>query len=176
MKISELPQQIREKALEYQKNETSTHRSKTTDDLFYAFDWHKTPDGSCYWIDVATGDTPQQPTQSEGREQQFEEIIANTINELQELLLIKGKEYRRDNNPYHNFEIGAVIEQKTREEVLQGFLLKHLINVKDMRNDLKQGIFPTENKVNEKYNDILIYFMIEKAMMIENCKKTKCES
>ena len=118
----------------------------------------------------------KQPTQSEGREQQFEAIIANTIHELQELLLIKGKEYRRDNNPYHNFEIGSIIEQKTREEVLQGFLLKHLISVKDMRNDLKQGIFPTENKVNEKYNDILIYFMIEKAMMIENCKETKCES
>ena len=105
------------------------------------------------------------------REQQFENTIANTIHELQELLLIKSKEYRRNNNPYHNFEEGAVIEQKTREEVLQGFLLKHLISVKDMRNDLKKGIFPTEEKVNEKYNDILIYFMIEKAMMIENCKK-----
>ena len=105
------------------------------------------------------------------REQQFENTIANTIHELQELLLIKGKEYRRNNNPYHNFEEGAVIEQKTREEILQGFLLKHLISVKDMRNDLKKGIFPTEEKVNEKYNDILIYFMIEKAMMIENCKK-----
>ena len=45
-----------------------------------------------------------------------------------------------------------------------------------MRNDLKKGIFPSEDKVNEKYNDILIYFMIEKAMMIENCKETKCES
>ena len=105
------------------------------------------------------------------REQQFENTIANTIHELQELLLVKGREYRRDNNPYHNFEIGATIEQKTREDILQGFLLKHLISVKDMRNDLKHGIFPTEEKVNEKYNDILIYFMIEKAMMIENCKK-----
>ena len=105
------------------------------------------------------------------REQQFENTIANTIHELQELLLVKGREYRRDNNPYHNFEIGATIEQKTREDILQGFLLKHLISAKDMRNDLKHGIFPTEEKVNEKYNDILIYFMIEKAMMIENCKK-----
>ena len=103
------------------------------------------------------------------KEKNFEYIISETLIQIKELLLIKGKEYRRDNNPYHNFEIGAIIEQKTREEVLQGFLLKHLISVKDMRNDLKQGIFPTENKVNEKYNDILIYFMIEKAMMIENC-------
>lgn len=113
---------------------------------------------------------------SNNREQQFEDVITDTFHSLQYLLQIKGKEYRRDNNPYHNFEIGSIIEQKTREEVLQGFLLKHLISVKDMRNDLKQGIFPSEDKVNEKYNDILIYFMIEKAMMIENCKETKCES
>ena len=105
------------------------------------------------------------------KEKNFEYIISETLIQIKELLLIKGKEYRRNNNPYHNFEEGAVIEQKTREEVLQGFLLKHLISVKDMRNDLKHGIFPTEEKVNEKYNDILIYFMIEKAMMIENCKK-----
>ena len=103
------------------------------------------------------------------KEKNFEYIISETLIQIKELLLIKGKEYRRNNNPYHNFEEGAVIEQKTREEVLQGFLLKHLISVKDMRNDLKHGIFPTEEKVNEKYNDILIYFMIEKAMMIENC-------
>lgn len=179
MKISELPQEIREKALEYQKNETSEGYYKTTDNLFYAFSWRKTIEGNDYWQGVYAGKIPQQPIHydnSNNREQQFEAIIANTIHELQELLLIKGKEYRRDNNPYHNFEIGSIIEQKTREEVLQGFLLKHLISVKDMRNDLKQGIFPTENKVNEKYNDILIYFMIEKAMMIENCKETKCES
>ena len=105
------------------------------------------------------------------KEKNFEYIISETLIQIKELLLIKGKEYRRNNNPYHNFEEGAVIEQKTREEILQGFLLKHLISVKDMRNDLKHGIFPTEEKVNEKYNDILIYFMIEKAMMIENCKK-----
>ena len=105
------------------------------------------------------------------KEKNFEYIISETLIQIKEPLLIKGKEYRRNNNPYHNFEEGAVIEQKTREEVLQGFLLKHLISVKDMRNDLKHGIFPTEEKVNEKYNDILIYFMIEKAMMIENCKK-----
>ena len=103
-------------------------------------------------------------------EQQFEATIANTVHEIQELLLIKGKEYRRNNNPYHNFERGAEISGNTREEVLQGFLLKHLISVEDVRNDLKSGILPTIEKLNEKYNDILVYFLIEKAMMIENCK------
>ena len=109
------------------------------------------------------------------QEQKFEATIAQTLHDIQELLLIKGKEYRRNNNPYHNFERGSEIQGKTREEVLQGFLLKHLISVEDMRNDLKNGILPTIEKVNEKYNDIIIYFMIEKAMMIENSRKTTLE-
>ena len=103
------------------------------------------------------------------REIEFDNIIENTIKELKDLLLIKGKEYRRNNNPYHNFEIGSIMNGNTREEVLQGFLLKHIISINDMREDFKKGINPSINKVNEKYNDILIYFMIEKAMMIENC-------
>jgi len=105
------------------------------------------------------------------REEQFEAVIANTLQQLQELLLIKGKEYRRDNNPYHNFERGAQMTDLTREEVLQGFLRKHLISVEDMRNDSCIGTYHSEEKINEKYNDILIYFMIEKAMMLENTKE-----
>jgi hypothetical protein len=105
------------------------------------------------------------------RESEFDIVIENTIKELQNLLLIKGKEYRRDNNPFHNFETGSTMNGNTREQVLQGFLLKHLINVNDMREDFKKGIKPDIKQVNEKYNDILIYFLIEKAMMIENSKK-----
>ncbi len=101
------------------------------------------------------------------KEQKFEATIANTIHALQDLILIKGKEYRRNNNPYHNFDRGAQMTGNSREEVLQGFLLKHLISVEDIRNDMKQGILPTKEKIEEKYNDILVYFLIEKAMIID---------
>lgn len=107
------------------------------------------------------------------KEQKFEATIAQTLHDIQELLLIKGKEYRRNNNPYHNFEIGAEMTSFSREEILQGFLRKHVISVEDMRNDFQEGINPSIEKVNEKYNDILIYFLIEKAMMIENCVKNE---
>lgn len=105
------------------------------------------------------------------REQEFEDVITKTLQEIQTLFLVKGKEYRRNNNPYHNFERGAEMTAFTREEILQGFLRKHLISVEDMRNDSCLGIHSTEEKINEKYNDILVYFMIEKAMMIENAKE-----
>ena len=49
MKISELPQDIRDKALEYQRNETLKTYLKKTDDLVLAFSWTNTKEGSVYW-------------------------------------------------------------------------------------------------------------------------------
>ena len=50
------------------------------------------------------------------------------------------------------------------------FRLKHLISVEDMQNDLKKGISPNKEKVNEKYDDIIVYYLIEKAMMLNLSK------
>lgn len=104
------------------------------------------------------------------REFNFDKDIAETLNRITELLVVKGKEYRRNNNPYHNFERGAEIRNKTPFEILEMFRLKHLISVEDMHNDLKQGISPERNKVNEKYDDIIVYYLIEKAMMLNLSK------
>ena len=49
MKISELPKEVREKALEYQKNETDDIFYKDSDILSLAFDWHNKKEGSAYW-------------------------------------------------------------------------------------------------------------------------------
>lgn len=102
-----------------------------------------------------------------GREQLFEERINATLVQLGQLLVEKGREYRRNNNPFHNFERGAELTELKRLEVLDGFRLKHLISIEDMRKDLDIGISPDPNKVHEKYNDVLVYFLIEKAMMLE---------
>lgn len=103
---------------------------------------------------------------SEQEAAEFDKIVERTLDEIRELLIVKGKEYRRNGNPFHNFERGAEISGRTREEVLQGFLLKHLISVEDLRNDNKAGRPLSEKAIEEKYNDILVYFLIEKAMLI----------
>jgi len=56
MKISQLPKEIREKALEYQRNETNNN----TDSLTGAFIWVKAKEGYDYWSDLNS--TP--PTES----------------------------------------------------------------------------------------------------------------
>ena len=51
MRISELPQDVKEKALEYQRNDYTNWCTKTTDALVDAFDWVKTEEGYDYWND-----------------------------------------------------------------------------------------------------------------------------
>ena len=103
------------------------------------------------------------------REIDFENTIKNTLESIKDLLIVKGKEYRRKNNPYHNFEVGAEKTGKTRIEILRGFALKHSISIDDVIEDLENGTPPNVEKVNEKYNDLITYLLIEKSMMIEYC-------
>ena len=62
MKISELPKEIKEKALEYQKEDAEKYEwyNETTDQLEDAFDWEKTKEGIKFWSEVNNG-IPQQP-------------------------------------------------------------------------------------------------------------------
>ena len=101
----------------------------------------------------------------------FDGVMEDTFQMLKNLLLTKASEYKRNNNPYHNFEEGAKRRSITREEVLDGFRLKHEISVADMREDLKKDILPSIKSVNEKYNDILVYYLIEKACMTDRIVK-----
>ena len=50
MKISELPQEVKEKALEYQRNADQSW-SKTTDLLVLAFDWEDSEEKHDYWYE-----------------------------------------------------------------------------------------------------------------------------
>ena len=96
----------------------------------------------------------------------FEKVINTTLIDLKELLIVKGKEYRRNNNVYHNFDQGARIKGITPEKALDGMLLKHEISIADMTNDLDKEILPSREKVEEKFNDNIIYLLIKKAMIL----------
>ena len=110
-------------------------------------------------------------------EQKFEQSIENalnravsenpaaleTIERLKTLLLIKGKEYRRNNDPYHNFNEGAKRLNVRPMTVLNFFRLKHVISIADLQKDFEQGKEVSEAQINEKYDDILVYTLIELA-------------
>ena len=110
-------------------------------------------------------------------EQKFEQSIENalykalaenpealeTIERLKTLLLIKGKEYRRNNDPYHNFNEGAKLMNVRPMTVLDFFRLKHVISIADLQKDFEQGKEVSKAQINEKYDDILVYTLIELA-------------
>ena len=110
-------------------------------------------------------------------EQKFEQSIENalykalaenpealeTIERLKTLLLIKGKEYRRNNDPYHNFNEGAKRLNVRPMTVLDFFRLKHVISIADLQKDFEDKKHVREAQINEKYDDILVYTLIELA-------------
>ena len=106
-------------------------------------------------------------------EEQFKQIIDSTTDRIKELLIIKGKEYRNGKGIFHNFEQGAKLTGKTREEVLDGFCLKHLISIDDMIGNVKEGKINQLNidLINEKFNDVLVYTLLKKASLIDRKNK-----
>lgn len=106
----------------------------------------------------------------------FDKVIEDTLDQIRKTLLVKSREYRRNGNVYHNFEEGAKITGLSREKVLRGFLLKHEISITDMINDLDKGILPSIEKVNEKFDDNIIYLLIEKAMLIDRINEVQPET
>jgi hypothetical protein len=86
-----------------------------------------------------------------------------TIDSLRNLLLVKGREYRRNNDPYHNFNEGAKLMQARPMVVLNFFRLKHIISIEDLHKDLKENRQVSLLQVTEKFNDVLVYTLIELA-------------
>jgi hypothetical protein len=104
-------------------------------------------------------------------EQRFDELVNATLEHLRDLLVVKGKEYRRNNNVFHNFDEGSKRSGLIREKVLDGMLLKHEISIADMTNDLAEGKLPKLHTVNEKFDDNLIYLLIKKMSIIDRIEK-----
>lgn len=104
-------------------------------------------------------------------EKRFEQIVDKTLNQIRDVLVIKGVEYRRNQNVFHNFDEGSKRSGLIREKVLDGFLLKHEISISDMTNDLEKGILPKIETVEEKFGDNLVYLILKKASIIDKIEQ-----
>lgn len=72
MKISELPQDLKEKALEYQINETDRDYDKESDYLGDAFDWGSTKEGFSFWGNLSNS------------EKSTDSIVESVINQFRQ--------------------------------------------------------------------------------------------
>lgn len=109
-------------------------------------------------------------------ELKFEIVVEEILNRVKELLIVKGKEYRRNNNPLHNFEKGSNISGEHPAKILDGFLLKHYISYRDLLNDIMDGKPINKDLVKEKFGDIFTYLCLQQAIFvdyIDNYKDSK---
>ena len=100
-------------------------------------------------------------------EKRFDEVVDVFLNSIRETLIVKSKEYRRNNNIFHNFDEGSKRSGLIREKVLDGFLLKHEISIADITNDLEKGILPKISTLDEKFGDNVIYLILKMASIID---------
>lgn len=99
----------------------------------------------------------------------FDEIVNEQLENCSKTLVIKGREYRRNDNPMHNFDIGVQqsTSDETREEVIWGMARKHWISIQDIRGDIKKGKLPTKEMLDEKFGDMINYLLLEKASIVD---------
>lgn len=96
----------------------------------------------------------------EKEEFDFDLVVNTRLKLIQHLLLVKGKEYVRDDNPFHNFDVGAAFTGETPEDYLFGLVAKQIISIQDMINDLYEKKEPTVKHVEEKIGDAITYFIL----------------
>lgn len=101
----------------------------------------------------------------------FDEVLENRLQAIRLSLLIKGKEYRRNNDPLHNFNRGAKLSGQSREKVLWGFALKHHVSFLDMLDDMDVGKFPKIETVDEKIGDLINYLILCEASIKDKIKE-----
>lgn len=88
--------------------------------------------------------------------------ISDMLHNISETLLIKAKEYVRNNDRMHNFNVASELSGLSREQCLDGFRMKHIVSSKDIIYDINAlNIIPNKNLVNEKYTDIINYYILE---------------
>ena len=102
---------------------------------------------------------------------EFDLVLEARLQKTKDVLYSKSKEYSSDADKLHNFNKGAMMSGHSREDVLWGFLLKHLISVSDIVEATNQGKFPNMETINEKIGDCINYFVLLEACLVDRLKQ-----
>ena len=93
---------------------------------------------------------------------EFNKIVEAQLERIQNVLIKKASEYNLDNDRVSVFKHGAGISEETPEQVLYGFMLKHIISITDMINS--KGTY-SEELWNEKITDICNYLILLQGLL-----------
>lgn len=98
---------------------------------------------------------------------EFDKVVDDVVETIKISLKEKAKEYMRNNDPLHNFNVGARKKDCIREYIIEGMALKHEISIEDMLQDIDKGNIPSKELVAEKFKDSINYKILLKASILD---------
>jgi hypothetical protein len=103
--------------------------------------------------------------------EEFDQFVEQTTEQIKSSLITKGKEYDRNDNPFHNFDKGEQKSGRIRERVIESYSLKHEVSIDDMISDIENGKLPDYMTVEEKFGDAINYLILKKASIYDKINK-----
>ena len=100
------------------------------------------------------------------KSERFDSIVADRCDSIKSILASKAKEYAKGDR-LHNFKVASAISNCTPERALKGMMMKHLVSVFDIIDDLDKNIVPTSELVDEKIGDLINYSILLEALLKE---------
>lgn len=105
----------------------------------------------------------------------FYYLVDKETERIKDILISKGEEYSTLDNKLHNFDKAGRMSNQSREKALMGMLLKHQVSVDDIVNKLDEGKLPTLDLLSEKITDILNYYILLKACIVDRIEGKDAE-
>ncbi len=99
----------------------------------------------------------------------FNIILEERLQKIEEVLGSKAKEYARGKNRYHNFTVAGQMASCTPAQALYGMMLKHMVSVRDLIQDHAAGRPLTYDLIDEKIGDHINYLILLEGMLKEDC-------
>ena len=94
----------------------------------------------------------------------FDELLANRLTKISEVLGTKAREYAAEGDRLHNFSVASRTNGNTKPEALWGMATKHLVSVLDL---VRGNLENTPENVNEKVGDLINYLILLEAVLQE---------
>lgn len=93
----------------------------------------------------------------------FNNVVKSQLDRIESLLISKGAEYNLDENDrFSDFKQAAAFTGQTPEQVLYGYLLKHIMSITSM---VQSGNTFDLAKWDEKAGDIMVYMLLLRGLV-----------
>lgn len=97
-----------------------------------------------------------------------ESIIENRLANTRHIMIVKGREYQRNDDKLHVFRRAAEMQRSNMPRVLHGMVQKHLVSYYDMLDDIDNGKKIDLSVVDEKIGDIIVYMHLQEVAIKES--------